>query len=250
MKLLIDFGNTRCKWALASDVDLHTVSAFQYTNYDPTSRVEEVLQTIDFAGTEQIYTVSVLGPVFEQTFVERLKLITNSEVIFFCSQQDSYGVKLSYPNENTYGADRYAALVGAHHRVSGDKVVLDCGTATTVDVINASGVHAGGLIMPGAGLMVDGLANKTTGIPMNDANQAVKLLCDNTEQAVYSGCTLMLQYGLNGIIEQLVKDTDKQTSVFITGGASHLLELAAFANVTYIERPHLVLEGLQVMQGN
>ncbi len=250
MKLLIDFGNTRCKWALASDVNLQTVSAFQYTNEDPTLRVEEVLQAIDFAGIEQIDAVSVLGPVFEQIFVNKLKLITSREVTFFRSQQKNYGVKLSYTNEHTYGADRYAALIGAHHRVSGDKVVLDCGTATTVDMIDASGVHAGGLIMPGVSLMVDSLANKTTGIPMNDANQAVRLLCNNTEQAVYSGCALMLQYGLNGIIQQLVENTGKQTSVLITGGASHLLELAAFANVTYIERPHLILEGLQVMQGN
>lgn len=250
MKLLIDFGNTRCKWALTSDVDLQEVSAFQYTNDDPTSRVEEVSQNIDFTDIEQIYAVSVLGSVFEQVFAEKLKLITNSEVAFFSSQKDNYGVKLSYSNEHTYGADRYAALVGAHHRVSGDKVVLDCGTATTVDVINSSGVHAGGLIMPGVGLMVNSLANKTTGIPVNDANHAVKLLCDNTEQAVYSGCTLMLQYGLNGIIQQLAGSSSKQTSVLITGGASHLLELAAFTNVAYIDRPHLVLEGLQVMQSN
>ena len=248
MNLLIDFGNTRCKWAVSTIDGLQGVSAHQYTHKEITLRAEEITQVINFAEFKQIHIVSVLGETFEQVFKQKLASLANSEIIFHRSQKTQYGVTLSYDQVQTYGVDRYAALVAAHHQMAGHKIVIDCGTATTIDVINEDGVHAGGLIMPGVGLMVEMLANKATGIPMSDTTMAVKLLCDNTEQAVTSGCMSLAHYGVNGIIEALIQQVKIETHVFITGGASQLIQLEPCVNANYVYRPHLVLEGIQVMQ--
>ena len=248
MNLLIDLGNSYCKWAVDSGSEELEVSTIHYALKDTIGRVEAVLQAIKLSGVKQIHAVSVLGQVFEDMLAAQLNAVTDTKIKFYRSQKECFGVTLSYTNQQSYGADRYAAVVAAHHRLSGDKIVIDCGTATTIDVIDEQGNHAGGLIMPGIDLMVETLVNKATGIPMSQANQTIKLLCDNTEDAVYSGCASMMQHGLNGIIQQLTKDIEQETSVIITGGASHLLTLDAFENVSYVQRPHIVLEGLQVMR--
>ena len=249
MNLLIDFGNTRCKWAASTTDGLQKVYAHQYSHKEIALRVEEIVQVIHFTEFKRIHIVSVLGETFEHIFKEKLTSITTSEIVFHRSQKNHYGVTLSYDRVETYGVDRYAALVAAHHQIAGHKIVIDCGTATTIDVINKDGVHAGGLIMPGVGLMVEMLANKATGIPMSDTSMAMKLLCDNTEQAVTSGCMSLMHYGVSGIIEALIKQADNETHVFVTGGASQSLKLEPSANANYMHQPHLVLEGLRVMQG-
>ena len=246
MKLLIDFGNSRCKWARCEEGALQSVDAIEYARQTTQQRVEGVMQAIHIDDIKQVHAVSVLGAEFEESFANQLASLAGITVKFHHSQKNNYGVTLSYSNVHTYGDDRYAALIAAHHQVGGNKIVVDCGTATTIDMIDSQGHHEGGLIMPGARLMVESLVNKASGVFSNETKQPVNLLCNNTQDAVYSGCVSQLQYGVQGIINKLTDG--KQCVVILTGGESSLLDLTTIADTECIQRPHLVLEGLRVMQ--
>ena len=243
MKLLLDVGNSRCKWGVLHDDALQHMNALEYTQNDTHVRVNECLQAINLEGIEAVHVVSVLGDEFEKMFIEKL----NIPVTFYRSQKHAYAINLKYANVNTYGNDRYAALVAAHDQISGGKIVVDCGTATTIDVIDGHGDHQGGLIMPGAHLMVDSLVNKTNGITFDRATHTINLLCDNTQEAVYSGCVAQYQKGVLGIIQQLADENNY--TIVLTGGESKLLDMTKINAIDCIHRPHLVLEGVQIMQG-
>lgn len=247
MKLLMDFGNSCCKWAVDNGNDDLQVVAIQYATPSSTERVREILQAINLNEVNQIHAVSVLGDDFDESFAAMLSQHCSCELIFYASQKEAFGITLSYDNVQSYGVDRYSAIVAAHHRVTGDKIVIDCGTATTIDVIDAQGVHAGGLILPGAHLMVKSLSKETIGIPDSDLASDASVLSNNTQSAVYSGCISMMQYGLYGIIKQLTTSDEDNTTLVITGGASHMLNHLP-SNVLCERRPNLVLEGLQIMQ--
>ena len=246
MKLLIDFGNSRCKWASLENQSLLDANAYIYKSEDPIDRVREVVEQICFDSIREIHAVSVLGDIFDKEFSVYANKLAKSSTKFHVSQLNSFGLKLAYTNPQSYGADRYATLVATHFKTSGAKIVIDCGTATTVDVIDTSGKHWGGLIIPGIGLMCSSLANKASGITMPKQANSSKLFNDNTADAVYSGSALVLSHGVCGIVQEIMSEIDQHVTVYATGGESKMNKLA---DIEYEDCPNLVLEGLRIMQG-
>ena len=246
MKLLIDFGNSRCKWASLENQDLQDANAYIYKSEDPMHRAKEVVEKICFDSIQEIHAVSVLGDTFNQEFCEQVDKQAGIITKLHVSQLDSFGVTLAYANPSSYGADRYAALIAAHYKTSGAKIVIDCGTATTVDAIDACGKHLGGLIIPGIELMCSALANKASGITMPKQANATQLFNDNTADAVYSGSALVLNHGVRGIIQEIIDNINQHVTVYVTGGESSMISLN---DIEYMDCPNLVLEGLRIMQG-
>ncbi len=246
MKLLIDFGNTRCKWAFIENQQLQEVSAYTYKSEDSIDRAHEVIQHIPLAEVNEIHVVSVLGDDFQQEFCIQAKKISAINTTFHVSKISSFGVQLAYTDALSYGADRYAALVAAHHKAPGAKIIVDCGTATTIDVIDAQGKHLGGLIIPGIDLMCSALVEKASGIATEQQTYPVRLFNNNTDDAVYSGSVLTLSYGVHAIIGEIQNEINQSATVLITGGQSDMIGLA---NAHYLDCPNLVLEGIAIMQG-
>lgn len=247
MKLLLDMGNSSCKWARSTGLDFNQVGFIEYQNDDNIQRAQTVLRMLDIKNITQVHIVSVLGEQFNHEFTQQLRLLREIPITFYFSQKNSYAIALSYDDVSTYGADRYCALVAAHHHIQADKIVIDCGTATTVDVMNANGVHQGGLIMPGVGLMLESLVTKTNGIEIEAEKLDVNMLANNTQDAAYSGCVTQMNFALEGIIREINKQGPRV--VVFTGRACKHLKYSHLNDIESVQRPHLVLEGLQIMQG-
>ena len=246
MKLLVDFGNSRCKWVLLKSRAWSGRQSYRYEFETPAQSIEKLLQLMPARALTEVHAVSVLGELFNREFSHHLTHATGIDSKFHVAQSLAFGVQLAYAEPSTYGADRYAALIAAHTLYQGVKIILDCGTATTVDVIDAQGRHLGGLIMPGANLMACMLAQKTPNIGAPEDKCSIKSLCSTTQDSVWSGSALSLRYGLAGIIQDIKNTVDKNALVLVTGGEKSLLGLT---REPYIIRPDLVLEGLQILQG-
>lgn len=243
MKLLLDFGNTRCKWAT---IDKDQWRSGDAITYDTENRVAKLLAKLPAEQCSEIHAVSVLGADFDEQFSQGLHAQTGIDMVFHESRGEGYGVRLGCTDPASYGSDRYAALVAAKHATEGTKLVVDCGTAVTLDMIDSQGLHMGGLIMPGAKLMHSMLAEKASGIVLSDIQPPVQFFNHNTHSAVHSGSMLCLQYGLRSIMDAMCAMVAEGVSVFVTGGdSSTLLDLS---NNQFIVRPELVLEGLEIMQ--
>ncbi|MEP7181371.1 MAG: type III pantothenate kinase [Betaproteobacteria bacterium] len=155
------------------------------------------------------------------------------------------GVTNHYARPEQLGADRWASLVGARQRsIATDLfppacVVVNAGTAVTVDALDFDGVFRGGCILPGLRLMLSALADNTSALRI--APGAFQAFPDNTADALYSGA----MQAVCGAIEQmrrLIDTNAAQVRVYLAGGAAP--EIAPHLNPPVEVVDNLVLEGV------
>ncbi|MBM4155150.1 MAG: type III pantothenate kinase [Lentisphaerae bacterium] len=137
------------------------------------------------------------------------------------------GIRLDYPRPETLGADRLANLAGVAGLRGRAVIVIDAGTATTIDAVTAEGVFIGGAIAPGPAMMLDYLADRTARLPRlamrpvrgpvgRSTGEAMRLAAD----AGYAGM-------IRGIAGRMVSDRRLRGALLVaTGGAAALVRRA------------------------
>lgn len=155
------------------------------------------------------------------------------------------GLKLRTDNPREVGADRIVNSVAAVAMYGGPVVVVDFGTATTVDCINHNGEYVGGAIAPGFRISEEALFDKTAKLPRVEIQRPDKVIGTNTVAAMQSG----LFWGYVGLIDGLVTrcraELDPEAKAVATGGMAHLIG-GASETVDEIE-PSLTLFGLAIL---
>lgn len=155
------------------------------------------------------------------------------------------GLKVRYVNPQEVGSDRIAGSIAAIHRRPGsDLIVVDCGTATTFDVITAGADYLGGVILPGLGMSADALASHTAKLPRVEIARPGGVLGRTTVESIQSG----LYHGHVGAIRHVVAELRREalgsapTQVIGTGGLARLFERERLFDEIV---PELVLWGLR-----
>lgn len=232
MILCLDAGNTRLKWGVHHDGRWLSRGACLHADCVN-------LATSLAAGIERILACNVAGPEAARR-IEALASVLGVPLDWFDSCAACCGVTNGYEEPTQLGADRWAALIGARALHRGPALVVMAGTATTIDVLDGSGLFRGGLILPGLTLMRRALARNTAGLP--EAKGAFRDLPTNTDDAIESG----VLHATLGAIERMARRTCRSASadfcVLLSGGAADAL-------APHLELPcqridDLVLEGL------
>lgn len=155
------------------------------------------------------------------------------------------GLKVRYRNPLEVGADRIAGAVAAAQRHPGrNLIVVDCGTATTFDVVTAGGDYLGGVILPGIGVSAETLASRTAKLPRVEIARPETILGRSTVESIQSG----LYHGHTGAIRHLVAGLTAEVFagdkpvVVGTGGFARMLEEEGLFDELV---PELVLLGLR-----
>lgn len=240
MILDIDAGNSRLKWLLhCGDIGVPVARGAV-----PNDEVRSWLESDHLQQVDRVRLVSVAAATAEkvchwgrsrQVELQVAKVVDGAE-----------GVVCGYSEPERLGVDRWLALLAARRRCRSDCLVVDAGTAITVDVLSAGGQHAGGYIAPGLGLMAESLVGNTSGIRCvlpADLNLAPGV---NTAQAVGHGCLAALVGMVAGIA-----NSHRVAKLVLTGGDADLLaaHLAAWLREAEAELEivdNLVLEGLDI----
>ncbi len=151
-----------------------------------------------------------------------------------------------YHDPAALGADRWAALIAAHHLTAGPVCVIDCGTAVTIDALSADGDFLGGVILPGLRLLRTSLVQGTRSIRATDGDAAT-CLARSTADAVAAG-TL---FGLAGAVERVLAEhrqaLGSEMSALITGADAGLVLSKLRAEAPVAEVSDLVLRGLALI---
>lgn len=160
-------------------------------------------------------------------------------------QDDFIQHKLETPE--TTGIDRLCAALAAYEDAREAVVVVDAGTAVTVDGVDAEGAFLGGAILPGGALWSEALSTGTAQLPplaSAKGDKRVPSLGGGTGAALMSG----LHYGLAGAIERLVAEGRNMlgsgTPVYLTGGAAE--GLGSYLDLEVRRAPDLVLDGVRL----
>lgn len=155
------------------------------------------------------------------------------------------GLKVKYRNPHEVGADRIAGAIGATlRRPATNLIVVDCGTATTLDVVTAGGDYLGGAILPGVGISVETLAGRTAKLPTVEITRPGAALGRSTIESIQSG----VYHGHAGAIRRLLDELTREVfageacGVIGTGGFARLLEPEQLFDEVV---PELVLLGLK-----
>ncbi|MGG6312084.1 type III pantothenate kinase [Paenibacillus macerans] len=156
------------------------------------------------------------------------------------------GLNLRYENPREVGADRIVNAVAAIEQYGGGPlVVVDFGTATTFDCIDAQGNYLGGAIVPGIGISTEALYQRASKLPRIELEKPKKVIGRNTVHAMQAGIIFGYAGQVDGIVERIAREMNEKPKVIATGG---LAELIASETRTIEEvNPRLTLEGLRII---
>jgi type III pantothenate kinase len=138
------------------------------------------------------------------------------------------GMRVRTDNPREVGADRIVNAVAALNKWNPPLVVVDFGTATTFDCVDASGDYVGGAIAPGLRIAAEALFSKTSKLPMVEVRKPQKAIGTNTVDCIQSG----LFHGYQGLVDRLAQECKKELAVdgdpstvrcIATGGFSALI---------------------------
>ena len=242
--LLLDVGNTRLKWGVLDD------GAIRRTGHISQATLrDQGLAALTTRLPRQVDTVmvsNVAGTSFATRLAGVLGMHCACDVHFARTEKSACGVTNSYRQPRRMGVDRWVAMIGAWGEFSTACLVIDAGTAVTVDAIDDEGRHLGGQILPGVVLMAHALAENTSDIPATRRksprqSRDLDMFASTTDGAVAHGA-LNAVAGAAERARRALQDAGFDPRVVLTGGdASRILGSLDEAPV---HRPHLVLQGL------
>ena len=239
--LVIDAGNSRVKWGL------HHAQGWIAYGATPNAEIG-TLALRDWQNLprpERIVGVNVAGEAARmriETQLSRWRVAPQ----WFVASAFACGVTNSYAVPGQLGADRWAALVAARRRVMAAEqfpasaVIVNAGTAVTIDALDADGVFRGGVILPGLRIMLQALAEKTAALKV--APGTYQEFPTNTADALYSGAVLAASGAIEQIRMRLKGRDEAEVKCFVAGGAAS--EIVPHLNQPLEAVDNLVLEGI------
>lgn len=229
MTLLLDFGNTRVKAAVAENGSLRHIYSGPV-----------ILQNL----SDAVAGLDIKGGMWCSVHPLDRSLTGWMQGLGLTALTPSIPIPIgnSYSTPQTLGMDRLAAAVGAWSMKPGrDLLVVDAGTAVTYDFVSADGVYRGGNIAPGIGLRLKALHEHTGALPLIDAQGELPEFGHNTETAIRSGVINGMRHELDGYIAELASK-NPSLLVFLTGGDAEYFDIKAKSTTFAV--PDLVLRGL------
>lgn len=219
MRLLLDAGNTRTKWAIADsnsskllargvlDLGAHGRGIAELSDFN-----------IDSAWVSCVASEHVLANL-RQGVTDHFSLSLNEAVV----EQEAAGMLNNYADLARLGVDRWIAALGARSIYpQGALIVVDAGTAVTIDLVSSDNRFEGGVILPGFVTMHDALLGRTAGVE-SEFRQVASVIGRNTSECVNAGA----QFGLIGAVEKVISemraseilgDDDSEPRILLMGG--------------------------------
>ena len=238
MIALFDSGNSRLHF---SWWDGKKVKEPVCISYPGTVEELEKIITNFFCGSvpQKIAACSVSSHWREPLFKSLARKIPGRLVVAHTAR--NLGFKALYDKPETIGIDRVLAAYAAYHLFRDSCIVIDAGTAVTVDAVAKDGTFAGGYIFPGTGLLSWSLSEKTA-LPRISSADTCGSIGNSTETCISSGIAI----GFSGAVSELIKKAatavEHTARIVVTGGGAE--QLISCLPVKAVHKPHLVLEGL------
>lgn len=232
MNLAIDIGNSSCK------TGVYRADKREYISYscaDDTAEIEDIMSRFPLKRA-LISSVRKDAPGIEQ-------LLKKAGIeVHLLSHKTPLPFHLSYESPETLGTDRIAAVAAAHKLFRGSNVlVIDAGTAVTIDLLGSDNIYHGGNISPGLEMRFRSLHDYTARLPLVSKSDSFGNLGLNTTESIRSGVQSGLLFEINDYIRTLKNDY-KDLKIIFTGGDGEFLASRTEARHELV--PDLVIDGL------
>jgi type III pantothenate kinase len=252
MLLAVDAGNTNLVFAL---VDGGAIKARWRIATDPRRTADQYAvwlhQLLELEGySKSDVSALIIGTVVPRA-LHNLEVLSTKyfgvEPLLAGQGKAEWPLQLDVDEPQNVGADRALNAIAAHAKYPGELVVIDFGTATTFDVVGASGAYRGGIIAPGINLSLDALVSAAAKLPRIaiEAPDSESVIGRTTESqmiiGIYWGYVAMIE----GLTERLKREIGKPVKVVATGGLADLFD--KHTNVFDAIEPDLTIQGLSIL---
>lgn len=234
MKLLIDAGNSRVKFSLADQGNLSTTAYLTLEQVNDFSWLSTQFSAVSSCLICAVQTNAIIDNLiswFESHDVA---------VQILKSEAKAFELINSYPKPEKLGVDRWLAMLGALTLCPDDEIiVVDAGTATTVDVVSAKASHLGGWILPGITMMINSVFNGTELVSGKENSITSLSFASDTSlavnQAAFAATIGMIEMAYQELINN--KADKNRIKVILTGGNSASLSVV-------MQREHQLIDNL------
>lgn len=240
--LLLDIGNSRIKWGVLDKGAIRRIGHVRQSTIRErglASLTSGLPHAVDTA-----FACNVAGATLAAELRRLVKLHCNCDVKYARSEVQACGVTNSYRQPGRLGADRWVAMIAARAACDTSSIVVDAGTAITIDALDDDGRHLGGQILPGIALMTESLDANTSNIPnirRRLPSRGMKIFANSTAAAVSQG-VIGAAVGAVERATRILREDGYDPTIFLTGGDASCF-LGALAEEP-VHSPNLVLEGL------
>jgi type III pantothenate kinase len=237
---LVEGGEIKARWRIATDARR---TADQYSVW--------LHQLLELEGYERGDVDAVIIATVVPRALHNLEVLATKyfhvEPLIAGQGTAQWPLKLDVDEPQNVGADRALNVIAAHARHEGDLIVIDFGTATTFDVVDASGAYKGGIIAPGINLSLDALVNAAAKLPRIaiEAPADSSVIGRTTDSqmliGIYWGYIAMLE----GLTERMKRELGRAAKVIGTGGLASLFD--KHTKVFDAIEPDLTIQGLSLL---
>jgi type III pantothenate kinase len=236
MRLLMDLGNSRAKWAF--DGELVRGQVQQAPSADPAGLIPKLRE---LPQPSAVLIASVLVSERTQVLSDWMQAHWRLRPGFARTCESERGVVNGYAQPAQLGVDRWLGLLAANEISKQPQLVVDCGTATTLDALGQDGRHLGGYILPGIQLFQRCLMQETD-IPDSDEAGAFRGFATNTATGISAGAMLATIAAVDAALAELRQRVGQDVHCILTGGFAPLV--GRHLGVAHRHVPHLILQGL------
>jgi type III pantothenate kinase len=249
MLLVIDAGNTNVTLGLFRGPELlaqwRLTTDRERSSDDYGTQVRDLFERdhIDLKQVEAIAIASVVPPL--NPSLSRMSEVWFGLTPLFVDHTTVTGLKILYDSPAELGADRIVDAVAGVAKYGAPCIVVDFGTATTFNAVNAEHEYLGGVIAPGIKISAEALFSRAAKLPPVEIKRPDRVIGSSTVGAMQSG----LFYGyaglVDGILEKMIAEMDATPRVIATGGLAPLI--AGASRFIEIIDPTLTLDGLRLV---
>ena len=213
--ILLDCGNSHLKAQFWKTGQLQSSFASSYR----ATWIKRLSHWIEGLSATHCYLTSVLDVARQAQLDQCLKRQFEARVIRFVSAPRALEVTNAYRQPECLGVDRWMALIAASELVAGDVVVIDAGSALTLDLLRVDGQHLGGAILPGINTSIDDFKHIFSYIDFNDPAiaETAEPGC-STEEAIHINYAHSSIEILPGLVNRWISYFENDATILLAGG--------------------------------
>ena len=249
MLLAIDIGNTNIVIGCLKDDEI-VFKARIATDRTRTSdqygvEIKNMLEAFGVSreDIDDCIIASVVPPVFNSVQTGVLKVIGKQPMVVGPGLKTGLNIHVDIPSQ--VGSDLIVAAVAALAEYPAPLVLIDLGTATTIEVIEPENVFIGGLIFPGVMVSLDSLSSHAAQLPGISLDKPKKVIGKNTVDCMRSGIMYGTAAMLDGLIDRIAEELGHESTIIATGGLAQFV--IPLCKHEIILEKELLLKGLNII---
>ena len=186
---------------------------------------------------------SVVPPVFNSVRTGVIKVIGKQPMVVGPGLKTGLNIQMDVPSQ--VGSDRIVIAVAALAEYKAPLILMDMGTATTIEVVEPENVYMGGVIFPGVKLSLDALTSKAAQLPGISLDKPKKVIGKNTVDCMRSGMMYGTAAMIDGLIDRIAEELGHSSTIIATGGMAQFI--IPLSRHTIILEKDLLLKGLNII---